>query len=93
MSLRLRSVAVAESSDEWMTVPAVAKRLGLQLHTVYALVDSGELAGEITVPPGPKRRRSVRIRRREVEDYIERARIRPGELGHRVPSRLGRYRF
>ena len=60
----------------------MAKRLGVQQNTVYALVDAGELVAEITVPSGPKRRRSVRIRRGAVDDYIKRARIRPGELRH-----------
>ena len=83
MSLRLRSLAVAKTAgDEWMTAPAVAKLLGVRQNTVYALVDAGELVAEITIPPGPKRRRSVRIPRRAVDDYIERARIRPGELRH-----------
>ena len=96
MRLRLRSVAVAGNpSDEWLTGPQAAKRLGLELHTVHALIDSGELAAEV-LPPGQRstgRRRTIRIRRKAIDDFVERARIRPGELGHRVPSRLGRYRY
>ena len=42
-------------ADDWITVPAAAQRLGLQVHTVYALIDKGELAGEVTMPSGPKR--------------------------------------
>ena len=82
----------ATSGDEWMTAPAVAKWLGLQLHTIYALVDAGDLSAEITVPPGPKRRRSVRIPRSAVEDFLDRARIKPGDLAHLVPPTVGRYR-
>ena len=70
------------AGDEWMTAPAVVKWLGLQLHTVYALVDSSELVAEVTAPVAPKLHRSVRIRRRDVEDYIQRARIKPGYLAH-----------
>ena len=74
------------AADGWITVPAAAKLLGLQLHTVYALIDRGELAGEVTVLLGPKRRRSVRLRRQDVDDLIERARVKPGELRHLYPN-------
>ena len=78
--------AVASGDDDWITVPAAAKLLGLQLHTVYALIDRSELAAEVTSPPGPKRRRSVRLRRQAVDDFIERARVKPGELRHLHPN-------
>lgn len=81
---------MAEPTD-WITAPVAARLLGLQLRTLYALVDSGELAAKITTPLGPKRRRSVRLSRQAIHDYIERARIRPGELRHLHPNWQERY--
>lgn len=84
---------MTEPGEDWITVPHAAKLLGLALHSVYDLIDRGELAAEVTMPPGPKRRRSVRLRRQDVQDYLERARVRPGEIRHLYPGRSGgRYR-
>ena len=55
------------------------------------MIDRGELPAEVTLPPGPKRRRSVRLRRQAVYDYLERARVKPGELSHMIPPPTGRY--
>ena len=82
---------VADHGEEWLTLPMAAKLLGLQLHTVYALIDRGELSAEVTFPPGPKRRRSVRLRHGDVADFLRRARLKPGELRHLVPTVQGRY--
>ena len=71
-----------------MTPPAVAKRLGLRLRTVHALIERGDLAAEI-VPPGKRatgRRRAIRFSREALDDYIERARVKPGELRHLHPN-------
>ena len=81
--------AMPESNgDDWITAPTAARLLGLQLHTVYRLIDSGDLQGEQAATTVWKRngrvgkRRSVRLRRRHVAEYIDRARIKPGELLH-----------
>jgi len=31
--------------DDWITVPTASRSLGLQLHTIYRLVENGELGG------------------------------------------------
>ena len=75
------------AEGNWLTVPQTARLLGLQLHTVYGLVDRGELEAEVIVPTDRrKRRRSVRVRRQAVEDYIDRAPVEPGELHHLNPA-------
>ncbi len=80
---------VAVGGDERITVPRAARLLGLQLHTVYRLIEKGELGGVDTygarVSGGPRRRRTFRLARRDVDQYLERARIKPGELRHLVP--------
>ena len=86
---------VAVGGDDWITVPAAAHFLGLQFHTVYRLIESGELGGVDTygvrMSGRPRRRRSFRLTRRDVDEYLERARIKPGELRHLVPPATGRY--
>ena len=72
-------------SAEWITVPRVAELLGLQQNTVYALIDAGELRAEVELPAGPKRRRRVLVARSAVDEYLDRARVRPGELRHLYP--------
>jgi excisionase family DNA binding protein len=73
------------TGDTWITVPVAARLLGLELHTVYDAIDRGELQAEVTMPDPPKRRRSVRLRRQDVDDFVERARVKPGELRHLYP--------
>ena len=71
-----------ERAEEWITPPRVAEWLGLRLRTVHALIDRGELPAEIIVGRG---RRNIRVRRRDVDDYLDRARVKPGELRHLHP--------
>ena len=57
--------------------------LGVALHTVRALIERGDVRGESFVPTDrPRRRRVVRLRPEDVDDYLERARVKPGELAH-----------
>ena len=61
-----------------MGAPAAAKRLGIQLLTLYRIIDGGEL-------PAYKFRRVIRLRRADVDAYIERCRVQPGTLKHLYP--------
>lgn len=73
-----------------MTAPEAARLLGVQLRTVHHMIESGELAAEVTYPTGrPRTRRRIRIRREEVNDCIERSRVKPGDLRHLHPGALG----
>lgn len=75
------------TAEDWIIAPGPPSCWGVTLHTVYALIDRGELEAEVTVPTDrPKRRRSVRLRRSAADDYIERARVKPGELRHLHPE-------
>ena len=74
------------SGEDWITVPEAARRLGIALHTAYDLIDRGELAGEVVVPERPKRQRRVRVRACDLDDFIERARVKPGDLRHLHPT-------
>lgn len=79
----IRSVPKLPPGPGWITAPQAAKLLGLQLNSVYHLINRGELAAEVVLADDlPKRRRSIRVRRQAVDDYLERARVKPGELRH-----------
>jgi len=81
-----------EAGDDWIMAPEAARLLGLQLHTVHHMIDRGELAAEVSYPTDrPRPRRRIRIRRQEVNDCIERSRVKPGELSHLYPEPADRY--
>ncbi len=61
-----------------MGVPALAKELGVTLRTMYRILDSGELASY-------KIGRVIRVKRVDVDAYLERVKVRPGDLAHLYP--------
>ncbi len=63
------------NTEDWMTMPAVARYLGLNIRTVLRMAHRGELPAVVD-----RRTHSRRIRRRDLDAWIERQRIRPGEL-------------
>lgn len=76
--------AVPEQVDDvWISAPRAAELLGLRLRTVHTLIHAGELEAEVS---GGPRRRSIRLSRQDVDDFIERAQIRPGDLRHLHPN-------
>ncbi len=64
-------------ADEKLTVQGAADFLGLALRTVYLKVERGELRSE-------RLGQQCRIRRDELERYVENARVQPGDLAHRT---------
>ena len=76
-----------------MGVLAAAELLGVTNRTIYALIDEGALAAEITRPSGPRGRRVIRIHPAAIAEFLERSRVSPGELGDLYsPTVGGRYR-
>jgi hypothetical protein len=78
---------VAEvAEDDWINVSAAAGLLGLDIRTVSRLIARGELPAVVARASVWKRngrvgeRRDYRLQRRDVEGFIERARVRPGDL-------------
>ena len=61
--------------EDWFGAPAAARYPGIYLTTLYRLINAGEL-------PAYQIGRVIRLRRVEVDAYIERSRVRPGELDH-----------
>lgn len=62
------------SDVEWLSTTEVARRLDLSLRTVYGFIDRGELVAY-------RMGRVIRVREPDLAEFIERCRIRPGELG------------
>lgn len=60
-------------------MPALAKELGVTMRTVYKLLDAGDL-------PAYRFGSVIRIKRDDVAAFLERAKIKPGEL--RLSTRL-----
>ena len=61
------------TGGNWLGVPALAKELGVTLRTVYAILDSGDI-------PCYRIRRVIRIKREDIDAYVDRLRVQPGEL-------------
>lgn len=71
--------AVGPENIEWLSTQAAAARLGITTRTLYRFIDQGEL-------PAYRMGRVIRLKRDEVDSFIERSRIKPGELEHLYPE-------
>lgn len=70
---------MVQQNITWLSTAEASKRLGIGLRTLYRLIDEGQL-------PAYKFGRVIRLQEREVEEFIQRARIKPGELEHLYPD-------
>ncbi len=77
---------MAGESDDEITVAAAARLLGLSQHAVEALIDRRELDAVVTLPTRTRGHRRIRIRRSAVDQFVERARVKPGDLRHLHPG-------
>lgn len=59
----------------WLSTREAAGELGITTRTLYRLIDSDEI-------PAYKFGRVIRLKAEEVEAFIERSRITPGDLEH-----------
>ena len=62
-----------------MSTKEASEHLGINLRTLYRLIDEGEL-------PAYKFGRVIRLKAEDVERFIELARIAPGSLEHLYPE-------
>lgn len=69
----------AEESDDWLGTKAAAARLGITARTLYRLINED-------LVPAYKLGRVIRIRASDVDAFLERSRIQPGELKHLLPG-------
>lgn len=71
--------------DDWLSVQEAADALGLHYRTVWRMVREGELS---STREDSTQGRPYRVRRADVDAFIERSKVKPGELAHlRPPTR------
>jgi excisionase family DNA binding protein len=75
--------ADTHAPNTWMSTGEAADALGLRTRTLYRLIDEGQL-------PAYRFGRVIRLRRHEVEAFIDRSRIAPGSLDHLYPDAVER---
>jgi len=64
----------------WMSTQEAARRLGVTSRTLYRFIDEGSLAAY-------KMGRVLRLKRGDVDEFIEHSRVQPGTLEHLYPER------
>lgn len=62
-------------NPDWLGSEAAAHHLGITPRTLYRLIDQGAVGGF-------RFGRVIRLRRSDLDAFIETSRIRPGELRH-----------
>ncbi len=70
---------MAEADIDWLSTAAAAKRLGVTARTLYRFIDEDGL-------PAYRFGRVIRLKRADVDAYIESCRIQPGSLEHLYPE-------
>ena len=61
--------------NQWLGTKEACQHLGVTVRTLYKLIDEGELRA---YRPG----RVIRLRRRDLDAFLERVQLKPGQLGH-----------
>lgn len=70
---------MAPDDIEWLSTAAAADRLGVTARTLYRFIDEDDL-------PAYRFGRVIRLKRSDVDAYIESCRIAPGSLEHLYPE-------
>ena len=71
---------MAEDEDlEWLSTKAAARRLGITPRTLYRFINDGDLVAY-------KFGRVIRLKKADVDAFIEMCRIEPGTLEHLSPD-------
>ena len=66
----------------WMSTAEAARRLGITPRTLYRFIDEGQL-------PAYRFGRVIRLKKAEVDSFIDNCRIEPGTLEHLYPDPVG----
>lgn len=65
-------------TTEWLGTTKAAKRLGITTRTLYRFIDEGQVTAY-------RLGRVIRVKAKDVDDFIELCRITPGTIGHLYP--------
>jgi excisionase family DNA binding protein len=64
-----------EVRTDWLGTPKAAEYLGISVRTLYRLMDEGRI-------PAYEMGRVYRLKRADLDAFLESARVRPGTLAH-----------
>lgn len=64
---------------DWLSTKDAADALGITARTLYRFIDQGDL-------PGYRFGRVIRVKKTDIDAFIERSRIEPGTLEHLYPE-------
>ena len=67
------------SSMEWLSTKDASEYIGVTLRTLYKLIDEGFI-------PAYKIGRVIRVKKEDVDSYLQSTKIKPGELDHLYPD-------
>lgn len=67
------------TGPDWLSTKQTCELLGITLRTLYRLIDTGQI-------PAYQFGRVIRLRRHEVDAFIEQQRIEPGTISHLYPE-------
>jgi excisionase family DNA binding protein len=71
-----------ETGDDWLGTKEAARHLGITARTLYRFIDEGQLSAY-------RFGRVIRVRRSDLDIYIDTCRIQPGSLEHLYPEVQG----
>lgn len=69
----------ADDEIEWLSTAVAAERLGITSRTLYRFIDEGQV-------PAFKFGRVIRLKKTDVDAYIESCRVEPGSMSHLYPE-------
>ena len=72
----------ASDEIEWLSTRVAAERLGITARTLYRFIDEGQL-------PAFRFGRVIRLKKADVDAYIESCRVEPGSMSHLYPETSG----
>jgi excisionase family DNA binding protein len=76
----ITSRAVADDEIEWLNTQDAARGLGITTRTLYRFIDEGAV-------PAYKMGRVIRIKKADLDTFIESTRVQPGTMSHLYPPR------
>jgi excisionase family DNA binding protein len=71
---------MASDEIEWLSTQEAARRLGITTRTLYRFVDEDQL-------PAYRMGRVFRLKKSDVDAFIEESRVKPGTLANLYPER------
>lgn len=72
-------VFMTHADGDWLSTKEAAAALGLIPRTLYRLIDEGQL-------PAYRFGRVIRLKQTEIDEFVAKSQIEPGELEHLYPE-------